>query len=215
VQWSFPGGSPTTSTQANPTVTYNSAGSYNATLIATGACAAQTVTQAQNNFVVVTAQPSTPVISNNNGTLSLGSVSGSVQWFLNNTPISGANGVTHLPSSVGNYTATVTLNGCVSTSAPFPVNSVGIYDIGSGQTLVFPNPANDHFMIQLGEVKVSETFTVIVTDLSGKEVIRKSFNNITSGASLEISTSNLAIGMYQLLMFHNNEKQVVKIAVSR
>jgi PKD repeat protein len=214
IQWNFPGGSPSNSTQANPTITYNSAGSYNATLIATGACAAQTVTQAQTNFVVVTAQPSTPVISNNSGTLSLGSVSGSVQWFVNNTPISGANGVSHTPSSIGNYTATVTLNGCVSTSAPFPINSVGIQNIGSGQTVVFPNPANDHFIIQLGAVK-PETFTVILTDLSGKEVIRKSYNNVSSGASLEISTSDLAIGMYQLLMFNNNEKQVVRIAVSR
>jgi PKD repeat protein len=215
VQWSFPGGSPSTSTQANPTVTYNSAGSYNATLIATGSCANQTVTQAQNNFVTVSAQPSVPQITNNNGTLSLGSVSGSVQWFVNNVAISGANGVTHFPTVVGNYTATVTFNGCSATSAAFPVSSVGIFNVGTQQTLIFPNPANDFFIIQPGIQTLSETYTVIVTDLSGKEVMRKSFNNVTAGSSIEIPTSNLAVGMYQLVMINNNEKQVAKIAVSR
>jgi len=32
---------------------------------------------------------------------------------------------------------------------------------------------------------------------------------------LEIPTSDLAVGMYQLIMLNNNEKQVAKIAVSR
>jgi hypothetical protein len=81
--------------------------------------------------------------------------------------------------------------------------------------LIFPNPANDFFTIQPGIQTLSETYTVIVTDLSGKEVMRKSFNNVTAGSSIEIPTSNLAVGMYQLVMINNNEKQVAKIAVSR
>jgi hypothetical protein len=163
----------------------------------------------------VSAQPGIPQITNNSGTLSLGSVSGSVQWFVNNVAISGANGVTHFPVVVGNYTATVTFNGCSATSAAFPVTSVGIFNVGSQQTLIFPNPANDFFTIQPGIQTLSETYTVIVTDLSGKEVMRKSFNNVTAGSSIEIPTSNLAVGMYQLVMINNNEKQVAKIAVSR
>jgi PKD repeat protein len=215
IQWTFPGGSPSTSTQANPTVTYNNAGTYGATLIANGTCANQSVTQTQNNFIVVSSTPNTPVITNNNGTLSLGIISGSIQWFVNNVAISGANTSTHFPTSVGNYTASVTVNGCTSTSTPFAVSSVGIFNAGSSQTLVFPNPANDFFIIQPSLNANAETFTVLVTDLSGKEVIRKSFNNVVSGTSLEIPTSDLAVGMYQLIMLNNNEKQVAKIAVSR
>jgi hypothetical protein len=215
VQWTFPGGSPSTSTQANPTVTYNTAGTYGATLLANGSCANQSVTQTQNNFIVVSSTPNTPVISNNNGTLSLGIISGSIQWFVNNVAISGANTSTHFPTTVGNYTASVTVNGCTSTSAPFPVSSVGVFNVGTSQTLVFPNPANDYFIVQPGLQNTVETFTVIVTDLSGKEVIRRSFSNVASGSSLEIPTSELAVGMYQLIMLNNNEKQVAKIAVSR
>lgn len=215
VQWTFPGGSPSTSTQANPTVTYNSAGTYGATLVANGSCANQSVTQTQNNFIVVSSTPNTPVISNNNGTLSLGIISGAIQWFVNNVAISGANSSTHFPTTVGNYTATVTVNGCTSTSTPFAVTSVGVFNVGTSKTLVFPNPANDYFIIQPSLEVTAETFTVIVTDLSGKEVIRKSFNHVVSGASLEISTSDLAVGMYQMIMLTNNEKQVAKIAVSR
>ncbi len=41
--WSFPGGSPATSNSSSATVTYSAAGNYNATLIITNACGADTV----------------------------------------------------------------------------------------------------------------------------------------------------------------------------
>ncbi|MES2763836.1 MAG: M43 family zinc metalloprotease [Bacteroidota bacterium] len=45
--WSFPGGSPATSTAANPTVTYPTAGLYNVSLSATNATGTNTVTKTQ------------------------------------------------------------------------------------------------------------------------------------------------------------------------
>lgn len=44
-QWSFPGGTPSSSTAQNPSVTYNSAGTYNVTLIACNANGCDTLTQ--------------------------------------------------------------------------------------------------------------------------------------------------------------------------
>ena len=49
--WSFPGGTPSTSTEKNPTVTYANGGSYNVTLTATNANG--TNTETKNNFINV------------------------------------------------------------------------------------------------------------------------------------------------------------------
>jgi PKD repeat protein len=49
--WSFPGGNPSSSTDQNPTVTYNNAGTYSVTLEATNAVGTSTVTQMDYIFV--------------------------------------------------------------------------------------------------------------------------------------------------------------------
>jgi hypothetical protein len=58
-QWSFPGGTPTGSTQQNPTVTYSATGSYNVSLSAgnTGGTGSLTKT----NYINVVAAPTPPV----------------------------------------------------------------------------------------------------------------------------------------------------------
>lgn len=51
--WTFTGGTPSTSTTKNPTVTYNTAGTYNVTLTATNAYGSNTLTK--TNYITVTA----------------------------------------------------------------------------------------------------------------------------------------------------------------
>ena len=53
--WSFPGGTPTTSTAVNPVVTYNTAGQYNVSLTATGPGGSNT--QVKTGLITVTALP--------------------------------------------------------------------------------------------------------------------------------------------------------------
>lgn len=59
--WSFPGGTPSTSTAANPTVTYNSSGNYNVVLTVSNANGNNTSTQ--NSFITVYAPPAVPTSS--------------------------------------------------------------------------------------------------------------------------------------------------------
>jgi PKD repeat protein len=56
--WTFPGGTPASSTAANPTVTYAAAGTYDVTLIATNAAGSDTETQTA--YITVSAIPSAP-----------------------------------------------------------------------------------------------------------------------------------------------------------
>ena len=55
--WSFAGGSPASSTAANPTVSYNTPGTYSVTLTATGA--GGTDSQTRTNYITVNAAPPT------------------------------------------------------------------------------------------------------------------------------------------------------------
>ena len=64
--WTFPGGTPGTSTAQNPTVVYNTSGNYNVTLIVTNPAGSDTLTQ--NNFVTVNTTPVAGFTSSVNGT---------------------------------------------------------------------------------------------------------------------------------------------------
>ena len=54
--WSFPGGTPATSTAQNPTIVYNTVGTYNVTLIATN-CIGAGAPVTKSNYITVTAAP--------------------------------------------------------------------------------------------------------------------------------------------------------------
>ncbi len=51
--WSFPGGTPATSTSASPTIVYNTPGGYDVTLTVTGSGGAGSTTVTKNNFIYV------------------------------------------------------------------------------------------------------------------------------------------------------------------
>ena len=68
--WSFPGGTPATSTSANPIVTYNTGGTYNARLIATNSNGSDTTYQ------TIVAKSVCPVTMTPNGTITLVSCDG-------------------------------------------------------------------------------------------------------------------------------------------
>lgn len=117
--WSFPGGSPATSTATNPTVTYNTPGTYSVTLTATNQWGSKTITQ--TNIITVGATPATPTIAASGPTtfcsggsvvLTSSQASGNV-WT--NTGTTSAITV----STSGTYAVTYTdANGCSATSAP-------------------------------------------------------------------------------------------------
>ena len=73
--------------------------------------------------MVVTASPSTPVISPNGAILTSSSATGN-QWYLNGVAISGATSQTYTTTQSGSYTVIVTTSGCVSaTSAAVVISS--------------------------------------------------------------------------------------------
>ncbi|TNF48725.1 MAG: PKD domain-containing protein [Bacteroidetes bacterium] len=129
--WSFPGGTPSTSTSANPSIVYNTAGTYNVSLTVTNGAGSDT--QTYNNMITVNATPSTPVVSVTNGcgTSTLTTSGSNLSWS------TGASTTSITVSSAGTYTVTQTSNGCTSSAgtgvaAPIAIPSAPTTTVTNG-----------------------------------------------------------------------------------
>ena len=126
----------------------------------------------------------TPLITENNGTLTSSSVNGN-QWYLNDTIIAGATTQNYTPAQNGSYTVSVNdSNGCssASVSAGFNFNSTSVGSIAvSGQSqyeiTLFPNPNNGNFKLRTSNPYNS--LKVIVFNLLGEQIY---FEQITNNA---------------------------------
>lgn len=103
--WSFPGGTPNTSTATNPTITYNAAGTYNVSLTVTNPGGSDTRTM--NNYITVAANlthaisissPNTDICQGQTATFTLTNANqGSsplIDWLKNGIAIPGTSGLT-------------------------------------------------------------------------------------------------------------------------
>ncbi|HRF99771.1 MAG TPA: T9SS type A sorting domain-containing protein [Bacteroidia bacterium] len=110
--WSFPGGTPSTSTSQNPSVTYTAGGTYTITLISANASGTSTPV---SQTITVNA---TPTVAVSNATICSGSsanliASGATTYSWNTGATTASISVT--PTVATNYTVTGTTNGCVNT----------------------------------------------------------------------------------------------------
>ncbi len=126
--WSFPGGTPSSSTSASQVVTYPTAGTYNVTLTATNAGGSNASNQ--TGYITVNAAPAAPTITSGGattfcqgGSVTLTSSTGSATTWSNS-----ASGASITVSTSGTYTATTTVASCPSAAS----NSISV--------TVNPNP---------------------------------------------------------------------------
>lgn len=118
-EWSFPGGSPATSTAENPTVTYSAAGTYTVTLVAINAAGESTVTQ--SNLIAVGDVPDAVFGGDVNGlTVTFTNAStnaNSYLWSFGDGSTSTDASPSHTYAADGVYEVTLTaINDCGETS---------------------------------------------------------------------------------------------------
>ncbi len=117
-QWFFPGGTPDTSTQQNPAVTYTAPGTYSVTLVASNAAGSDTVVA--NSAVVVLPGPVAGFTATTNGfTAAFTNTSAnadSYTWDFGDGNTSTAANPEHTYSQDGTYTVTLVATGPCGTS---------------------------------------------------------------------------------------------------
>ena len=205
-QWSFPGATPSSSTDENPTfVCYTAPGTYNVSLIATNANGSDT-TQFTNYINVANPavnaqfnyqQTSNYVIDVNN--TSTGATS--YLWQLTDTSFTDANPTFSFPSE-GVYPVTLIAYGaCGNDTVTINVTVVKTA-LDENMLLksisIYPNPAGNNLFI-----KTQQPLTYTVCDVVGKTILSGNANGLTN-----IDIATLSKGLYFIRIAANGQQAV-------
>ena len=131
------------------------------------------------------------------------------QWLdcdNNYSVIAGETGQSFTASQNGNYAVELTENGCIDTTSCVAITTVGIIENSFGHDLlIYPNPTDGNFSIDLGDNHNS--ITVKITDLNGKLIQSKQYNN---SHLLNLNIDEPA-GIYVLLIESTNKKAIIQL----
>ncbi len=216
-QWSFPGGTPSSSTIQNPQgICYDSAGTFDSRLIAFNSVGgSDTLTFINHIKVFVT--PPTPVITQHHDTLfcQTNPTYTSYQWYDSTTLIPGATDTFLVVTHGGNYNVAVTNEfGCkISVGITIP-NNVGINEFSAANYIsLFPNPASTQLTIHpvgwssngvnTSSSRISRTATVSIMNVLGQEASPHASLQ-WKGQDAVIDISKLPAAMYFLQMKTEN-----------
>jgi PKD repeat protein len=196
--WSFPGGTPSTSTAESPTVTYSTAGTYNVVLTATNGSGSNTTTM--TNYVTVNAVPAAPTITAggsttfcSGGSVTLTSSAGNSYLWSN-----GATTQSITATTAGTYTVQVSNpSGCQSAASsattvtvnPTPaaptITAGGSTTFCSGGSVTLTSSAGNSYLWSNGATTQSitattaGTYTVQVSNPSGCQSVASSATTVT------------------------------------
>ncbi|MDZ7879898.1 MAG: PKD domain-containing protein [Saprospiraceae bacterium] len=210
--WSFPGGTPTTSTERNPRVTYAASGVYTVTLRVSNAAGIKTTVL--DSFVRVQPSPivkfSVVSIDSTVATFENFSSSATVyRWdFGDGTGSEEFNPPPHTYYRNGNYTVTLQAlnNACGGvTTQKVPIFVVGTDEAESANVSLFPNPTNGKWTLDF-KTPLATVTTMVVSNLRGqivKTIKLQPQNN------QEFDFGDLTNGVY-FLRFTNEHGNFVK-----
>ena len=209
--WTFFGGSPNTSTLTNPTVTYNLAGTYWATLSASNGTSSST-SSSPSPISVVQVQASISATNASCGSCNDGSAlvmptSGTAPFTYTWAP-SGGNAQTASGLAVGCYTVTIKdANNC-SSSKTVCINfstQLNTILISNANLLVYPNPAKNNVIIEY----VGATFNYVLYNNLG-QVVANTKNNINKAL---VNVNDLSKGIYTIEVEIENQKLRKKLVI--
>ncbi|MBQ20710.1 MAG: hypothetical protein CMD31_08130 [Flavobacteriales bacterium] len=144
--------------------------------------------------------PTKPIINHIGDDTLIISTTNTVQWYVNNNPISGANDTIWIAQTVGNYFAVATDSvGCQNYSDTVNVTIVGINEIANNQFNIYPNPVQHELTIEGIEEPIS---SIIIKNSNGQLVYS---NNNISAKIYTINTTHFSSGVYfvSLISFKN------------
>jgi hypothetical protein len=198
-QWSFPGGNPSSSTDASPTgICYNSPGTYGVTLIVSNGISGDTLTL--NNYMTVYPFPPPQGIQQSGDTLIANAGAVSYQWYFGGTLIPGATDNFYVATQSGNYNVVATDdNDCEVEAAILNVIAgldklaPNIFRNNNNHLGIFPNPALEQIIINSKEF-IGKPIQIIIQNIHGSEVHRMKINDCQ--LQVEVPIRKLSPGAY-------------------
>ncbi len=201
-QWSFPGGTPSSSTMQNPQgICYYAPGTFDSKLIASNS-SGESDTLNFTNHIKVFATPPTPVIRQHQDTLfcTTDPVYTSYQWYDSTTLIPGATDTFLVVTHGGNYNVAVSNEfGCKISVGITIAHNVGINEFSTNNYIsLSPNPASTQLIIHSSSFINWQKATVTIVNVLGQEALPYSLSLGEGGGEAVLTISNLPAGMYFL-----------------
>lgn len=197
--WTFAGGNPASSVDANPVVSYPTAGVYDVTLTVNNANGSDTKTS--TGYITVLQPSLSSQFNVNADTLVASTQAIAYQWLFNGVIIPGSNSQSIVMGQTGAYSLLVIdSNGCSSVSLPYTF-TVGINDliVKNENIKVYPNPTNGEKNINVILDNMSKgECNMILSDIMGRIIINRSITIISNHQELNINLSGIVPGMYFL-----------------
>lgn len=170
-----------------------------------------------NRVAIVATTPTAPVISVSGNVFS--STNANIyQWYLDGSPIGGANSQTYTATQSGLYKVLATdAGGCTlpSNEINFTLTAVPNVDPREIGLTVSPNPTiTGEFTIQL-ETRTKANLYISLINTTGQKVYQHNIPNFIGRLSLPAKPGKLAAGIYYLQVQHDKKMYVRKIAVAQ
>jgi PKD repeat protein len=221
-QWTFPGGTPSTSTLKNPVVTYSVQGQYNATLTAKNANGnSQTITQ--QNFVTVQVRPNADfsfITTGNTATFqnnSVNIINARYLWEFGDSTVSNQFAPSHLYTQAGTYPIKLTVtNNCGTSvlSKSVTIKTTGINEVDNSLKIrILPNPNNGKFILQLTEAVNTEGIIEVINSIG--EIVYFEKTPILIDTKHNLSLNNLANGIYFLKIRLGDKTAIEKLIIQK
>lgn len=151
--------------------------------------------------------PAQPIITQTGTVLKSSALTGN-QWYLDGMSIGSANNQLYAPLRPGNYTVSVSENGCESKmSAVYSLISTGVNDVElDKQFVLWPNPVKGK--LRIFNTGTNGQFNYLLMNISGRQTLSSG----KFGTSLEIDMARFNAGMYVLKILNTkNGNQIHKL----
>jgi PKD repeat protein len=205
--WHFTGAVPDTSSQLNPTVCYQSPGTYSVSLIALNSFGNDTLVQ--NNAITVyqSVKPTFTV----NGSVLISSFAPSYQWYDSTGAIAGATTKNYVVHHSGYYhVCTVDANGCPACSDSVFILVNGINNVSSDEMelQLYPNPVKGGSILTISFSKNIIKGELNVFNVMSEKVYFENFSGRQKTVSMKLSA-----GVYFLQIKDGDRQYIRKLII--